>query len=112
LKYHPAWEPSWVVRKGVRLGLFMFSTQWTKVEEQAELIFGRDHGDKWKETLKAKSHNSAYIPPKSPIHLARHVIGHLVQVINAKDEALASKNKQLATMGKELSKYKRQQNTK
>lgn len=76
VKFHPEWTPKWVVRDGKRLGPFMYSTQWTRVEDQEAAMFGKN-ADAWREKLRAEAYNKAYDPPQNHIHLAREVIQHL-----------------------------------
>jgi hypothetical protein len=103
-QYHPEWQPKYVIEDGERRGPFMYSTKWTLVEEQAQLLFGDDQGDSWKKVLEKEAYNPAYRAPDNHIHLATHVITYL----NDKNKELLKK---LIEVNKELSKLKRKTNT-
>lgn len=81
-------------------GPYYFSMDWAVLDKQAELIFGEDRGDYWREYLKKGAFNKSYEPPENHIHLARAVINTL------KSEAEESKKKMIEAR-KELSALKR-----
>mgnify|MGYP007100131116 CR=1 FL=1 len=93
-RYHPEWEPKYAVRDGKRIGPFLYSTAWTLLEKQAEIIFGEDKGESWRKILKEKAYNKSYIPPDNHIHLAMAVISFLSKEnTELKEQLIASKKR-------------------
>ena len=76
LRYHPEWQPEYMVRDGKRVGPFLWSTEWTRVDKVEGQIFGVG-AQAFREKLKSAATNKAYQPPENPVHLARDVIRHL-----------------------------------
>jgi len=97
-KYHPEWQPKYVVEKGERRGPFMYSTKWTLVEEQAKLLFGEDQGDSWRNQLKNAAFNASYEPPDNHIHLAAHVIAYLTKQNREYKDALIAAKKEVSAL--------------
>lgn len=92
MRYHPVWEPRYVVRDGKRVGPFLFSTAWTKTEDIAATIFGKDGNKKWQDRLKKQAFNKQYTPPANPVHLASAVISYQEkEIAKWRDQAIAAK---------------------
>lgn len=96
--YFWEWQPKYIFKDGKRIGPFLYSNKWMKIEEQSKLLF--DDEQFWKDYLKNKAYNNFYDPPNNHIHLARHVISSLY--IENKEQ-----KEKIITLNKELSKLKR-----
>lgn len=100
IKYHPKWQPKYVVRDGIRLGPFLYSTKWTDIDNFGDMVFG-DSQEEWRKILKKAASNSSYDVPDNPVFLARAVYNHLMEENKRwRDEAINAK--------KEISKLKRE----
>jgi hypothetical protein len=97
-RYHPEWEPKYLVRDGKRFGPFLYSTAWTLIEKQAEIIFGEDKGESWRKILKQKAYNKSYLPPDNHIHLAIAVISFLSKENRELKEQLIEAKKEISTL--------------
>jgi hypothetical protein len=100
IKFQPAHDFQYVYRDGKRLGPFVYSTAWTRVEDLEKNIFG-DHTEYEREVLKKAAYNKGYIPPKNPVHLAREVMTYYRhEAARWKEEAITAK-KDLAALKRE-----------
>lgn len=97
IKRYPEWIPKYIVRDGKRLGPFLYSTAWTKAEDIATNIFGKDGDEKWRAKLKKQAFNTLYVPPTNPVHLARTVISYQEKEITKwRDKAIAAQKEMSA----------------